>query len=342
MILAAGAGTRLRPLTLSRPKPLVPIANTPNIEHILKLLKNAGIREIAINLHLHSEQIKRFVGTGKKWALDVRYSWEPELMGTAGSLAPLKNFFKKETFFVLSGDGLMDISLEEVLAFHRKKKSLATMVLSKTDARCEYGLVRLDSDQRIDAIREKPTWGDFYSPHINTGIYVLEPEILKLIPDKGEYDFAKNLWPRLINEGQNVHGYVLNSYWCDIGNLKEYRRCHRDILEGRTNMAITGEEIKPGVWIGKNTKIAKTAKFESPIVIGSGVVIEKNAKINAFSVIGDDCQIGEKAQITESILWDKVVVAANVKVDGCVLADKTVLRENVAFYEGAVINISAE
>jgi len=338
--LAAGAGTRLRPLTLSRPKPLVPVVNTPNIGHILHSVAAAGIKEVGINLHLDPDQIKRYVGRGQPWNLNIRYSYEPKLRGTAGSLAPLRDFFKGDTFIVLSGDGVVDFTWPEILAFHRKKKSIATMILAKTDAKFDYGVVQLGSDSRVQAILEKPSWSDFCSPFVNTGFYIFEPEVLKYIPAKGEYDFARGLWPALIKNGLPVHGYVLKQYWCDIGNLKEYKRCHRDILENRANIPIAGEETKPGIWIGKNTRIAKGVKFTPPVIIGNDVIIQKNAKIDSYSVIGDRCQIGEKAQIGESILWEDVVVSKDVKVSGCVLADRTVLKESVAFYEGAVINIT--
>ncbi len=339
MILAAGEGMRLRPLTISRPKPMVPVANKPNISHVLDKLAHAGIKEAAINLYSYPRQIKSYVGRGKPWGLNIFYSQEKDLSGTAGSLAPLRNFFKDETFAVLSGDGVSDINLIELEAFHKRHRALATLVLVRNDARFDYGLVRLNGDHQVAGFIEKPSWSEAFAPYINSGIYMMEPEVLKWIPDGEPFDFARDLWPRLMAEGKKLCGYVFGGYWCDIGNLKEYRRCHRDILEGRANIKISGTQIEPNVWVGEKTRIAKGVILRGPIVIGDGAVIGKNAKIMPYSFIGDYCRIGGGAVVEESILWKCVTIAKGVRVSGCVLADGTRLKESVSFFEGAILSV---
>lgn len=340
MILAAGAGTRLRPLTLARPKPMVPVVNKPNIGHVLDKLKRAGIKTAAANLHMAPEQIRRYAGSGKKWGLEIVYSLERELLGTAGSLGPLKKYFQDEPFFVLSGDVLSDISLLELAAYHIKNKAIATVVVVKTDAKFDYGLVQMNEDRMVQAFLEKPNWGDIFSPYINTGIYLFEPEVLRLIPDHGFFDYARDLWPRLIAQGAGAYAYIHDGYWKDIGNLKEYRSAHKDILNGNTDIQLEGHEMENQVWVGDKVNIEKGAHLQGPAVIGHGVTIKKNAKINPYSVIGNGCVIGESAAIADSILWEKVNIAARVQVAGCVLADETILKESVAFYEGAILGAS--
>ncbi|MBI4063895.1 MAG: nucleotidyltransferase family protein, partial [Elusimicrobia bacterium] len=168
MVLAAGEGTRLRPLTLDRPKPMVPVVNRPNIGHVLDKLAHAGIRQAAINVCFHGEQIKRYVGKGKEWGLDIRFSHERKVRGTAGSLAPLKDFFKGERFVVLSGDGISELNLNELEANHKKSGAVATIVLSQVDARLDYGLVKLNGSNRVTALIEKPSWQEAFSSPINT------------------------------------------------------------------------------------------------------------------------------------------------------------------------------
>lgn len=342
MVLAAGAGTRLRPLTLARPKPMVPVVNIPNIGHVFERIGRAGVKEVATNLHIYPQQIKNYAGTGKKWGIDITYSHEKELLGTAGSLSVLKKFFKDSPFFVLSGDGLCDLSLSELAAFHKRKKATATVVLVKTDAKFDYGLVRIDGRSRVKALLEKPNWGDIYSPYINTGIYVFEPEVLERIPDNSFFDFARDLLPRLIAENAAIYGYIHDGYWRDIGNLKEYRAAHKDILDGVGDIKLPGTQTQRGVWMGKNVRIGKGVRLTAPVIIGNGANIKKYAKINSYSIIGDDCTIGESAVIDASILWENVEVSKKVHVVGCVLSDNTVLKESVSFYEGAIIGAQVE
>ncbi|MFC1520888.1 sugar phosphate nucleotidyltransferase [Elusimicrobiota bacterium] len=337
MVLAAGAGTRLRPLTWEKPKPMVPILNRPNIFYILDKIARSGIKDVGLNLYSYPEQILKYVDNGAKWDIKTKYSREKDLRGTAGCLAPLKNFFKDETFIVLSGDGLSDVSILELLAYHKRNNAIATIVLAKTDAKLEFGLVQMDDKHKIYAFLEKPGWEEVFSPYVNTGIYVLEPEVLKLIPDSGAFDFAKDLWPKLLLSKAPLYGYIHEGYWTDIGNFKQYRQCHKDILDGKINIPFQGREIKPNIWIGNNSKIGSRVKLEAPIVIGDKVKIENNAKVGAHSVIGDRCHIHENANIKESILWDNVDIARNVYVSGCVLANNTKLKESVSFYEGAIL-----
>ncbi|MDE2236764.1 MAG: nucleotidyltransferase family protein, partial [Elusimicrobia bacterium] len=198
MVLAAGAGTRLRPLTYETPKPMVPVVNRPVIHHVLDNLLRHGVKEVAVNLYAHADQVRGYCGDGSRWSLKLHYSHESRLLGTAGAVKRVEKFLKGDTFFVMSGDGLSDIDLGAMLLFHRKRKSLATMALKAIDSRFEYGVTLTEASGRIKGFLEKPSWGDVFSNKVNTGIYILEPEVLKLIPPNSFYDFGHQLWPKLL------------------------------------------------------------------------------------------------------------------------------------------------
>ena len=337
-VMAAGAGTRLRPLTYAIPKPMVPVVNKPVLEHTLENLKRHGIFQIAMNLHHCPETIREHFCDGKRHGLSIRYSHEKELMGTAGGVKLMEKFFDT-TFIVMSGDGLTDIDITKAIKFHRQKKALATMVLKPVDVKFEYGVTVTDASGRIKKFIEKPSWSDVFANTVNTGIYIFEPEIFKYIPAATFYDFGLQVWPELLRRKEKIYGYLMEEYWTDVGNLTEYRKGVHDALEGKVRIAIPGEQIRPGIWIGKGTRIAKGAKLNSPCVIGESCVVGKNAVIDAYTTIADQCRIGEGATIKNSILWGKVIVAKNVRLDNCIIGYKATVSEDISVYEGTVLNI---
>ena len=198
MLLAAGAGTRLRPLTYQIPKPLIPVVNRPVIHFVLDNLARHGIKEIMINLFAHADQIRSYCGDGSQWGLKLHYSQEPSLLGTAGGVKRVESFFKGAPFLVMSGDGLSDIDLSAMIAFHKKKRAFGTIAVKKVDSRFEYGITLLKPSGRITQFVEKPSWGEIFSNTANTGIYLFEPEVLKYIPKGKTYDFGHELWPKLL------------------------------------------------------------------------------------------------------------------------------------------------
>ncbi|MFC1512785.1 sugar phosphate nucleotidyltransferase, partial [bacterium] len=304
-VMSAGEGTRLRPLTYDVPKPMIPVANKPVLENTIELLKKYGIRDIIINLYTHPQLIRNYFKDGKKFGVNITYSVEKKLKGTAGGVRKMSDKFD-DTFIVMSGDGLIDIDLKKVISFHKKKKSIATIVLKRLDARFEYGVVFTKEDSSISKFVEKPAWADVSENRVNTGIYILEPEIFNYIPKNRFYDFGSNVWPKLIQKSVPFFAYETHGYWCDIGSLLEYRRAQRDVINQRLKFDIKGNMIKKGVWIGKNTAVKKTAKLAAPCIIGKNSIIEAGVFIGKDTVIGNDCFIDVGAEIHNCIIWDKV------------------------------------
>ena len=339
IVLAAGAGTRLRPLTYETPKPMVPVLNRPVIHHVLDNLLRHGIKEVAVNLHTHADQIRGYCGDGSRWSINIRYSREPRLMGTAGAVKRVEGFLKGGPFFVMSGDGLSDIDLTDMLAFHRRRKSLATMAVKAVESRFEYGVTLMDAAGRIQGFKEKPSWGDVFSNKVNTGIYLFEPEVLRLIPDRVVYDFGQDLWPKLLKLHKPIHAYECRSYWTDVGNLAEYRRCQMDGLDRKIRINIPGTEVRRNVWIEGGSVIDPGAFLKAPCLIGKGCRIEAAAQVGPYTVVGDRALISPQAVLKNCILFDNVTVGRNVHLSNCILGANGHVKENITVYEAAVLNI---
>jgi mannose-1-phosphate guanylyltransferase/phosphomannomutase len=337
-VMAAGAGTRLRPLTFAIPKPMVPVLNKPVLEHTVENLKRHGLHQIVMNLHHFPDMIKDYFGNGEKHGVSIRYSYEKELLGTAGGVKKAEDFFDS-TFVVMSGDGLTDIDLTKAIMYHKRKKALATMVLKPVDSKFEYGVTIADKEGRITRFIEKPKWSDVFANTVNTGIYIFEPEIFKYIPKDQFYDFGMQVWPDLLKKKKRIFGYLMEEYWTDVGNLTEYRRGVRDALDGKVKINIPGEQVRPGIWIGKNTRIEKGAQLKAPCVIGDNCSIGKKVIIDECTTIDNDSRIGEGAYLKNSILWDGVSVAKHVRLENCIIGLKAEVSEDISVYEGTVLNI---
>jgi len=240
VVMAGGSGARLRPLTINRPKPMVPLVNKPVIGHILDLLKRHGINEVVVTLQYMAESIQDYLGDGQSMDMNIRYSVEESPLGTAGSVKQAQEYLD-ETFIVISGDAVTDIDLGAVIAYHKAKQALATITLYHVPNPLEYGVVITDGEGRIQQFQEKPSWGEVISDTVNTGIYVLEPEVLNYFEPGVSFDFSKDLFPILLSRGDPMYGYVADGYWCDVGNINEYTRASNDVLEGRVRVEPLGE-----------------------------------------------------------------------------------------------------
>ena len=337
-VMAAGAGTRLRPLTFAIPKPMVPVINKPVLEHTLENLCRHGIRQAVLNLHHYPETIKNYFGDGASLDMKISYSHERELLGTAGGVKKMEDFFDS-TFLVMSGDGLTDIDLTRAIDFHNRKKALATMVLKTVDAKFDYGITITDSRGKIRKFVEKPSWSDVFANTVNTGIYIFEPEVFKYIPGDTFFDFGLQLWPKLLKLKKPIYGYLMDEYWTDVGNLTEYRRGVRDALDRKLKLHIDGDQMRPGIWIGEGTRIEKGARLNPPCVIGAHCVIGRNAVIDEYTTVANRSRIGPGANLKNSILWERVEVAKNVRLDNCIIGHGAKVSEDISVFEGAVLNI---
>jgi len=272
VVMAGGAGSRLRPLTMGRPKPMVPLVNKPVMAHILDLLKLHNLTRIAATLQYMANDIQDYFGDGSTFDVELTYFIEGEPLGTAGSVKNAQPFLD-EPFVVISGDAVTDIDLSALINFHREKGALVTIALYRVPNPLEYGVVITDDDGRIIQFLEKPGWAEVISDWVNTGIYVLEPEVLDYIPQGQPFDFSKDLFPMLLKKGAPLFGYKASGYWCDIGNIQEYVRASFDFLEGKVNLAEPGQRLAPGIWVGKGGGTAPDAQNHGPAFPGLGAHI---------------------------------------------------------------------
>ena len=232
VVMAGGAGSRLRPLTVGRPKPMLPLVNQVVLGHILELLRNHGITEVVVTLQYMASMIEDYFGDGSSMGVRIHYSIEESPLGTAGSVAHAREFLD-DTFLVISGDAVTNFNLEEIIAFHKEKKALATIVLYHVPEPLDYGVIVTDADGRVTRFLEKPSWSEVTSDTVNTGVYVLEPEVLDLIPAGQPFDWSSEVFPQMLEKGLPVYGCIAPGYWCDIGSITEYRRATAEALAGQ-------------------------------------------------------------------------------------------------------------
>lgn len=341
VIMAGGAGSRLRPLTCDRPKPMTPLLNKPVMEYAIQLLKTYGISEIAVTLQYLPEHIKDFFGNGSQWGVDLQYFVEEVPLGTAGSVKNAGDFLN-ETFIVISGDALTDLDLSKAMDFHFSKKSLATLVLTTVDSPLEYGVVVTHGDGRIRRFLEKPGWGEVFSDQVNTGIYILQPEVLDEIPPGAKYDFSKDLFPKLLAQQKPLFGFVSPGYWCDIGNIQQYQRAHTDMLSGKVNLPLPGSEIAHGVRAGFDVEIHPSAVVNGPALIGDNCRIGPDVIVEPFTVLGNNVTLEKGVSVKRSILWDNCYIGKNSALRGAILCNRIRTGHNVSVFEGSVVGDDSE
>lgn len=336
VIMAGGEGTRLRPLTCNRPKPMVPVVNKPVMEHIIELLKKHNLTDIAVTLQYMPDLIREYFHNGGDYGVNLSYYIEESPLGTAGSVKNAEDFLD-DTFVVISGDALTDIDLSKAIDFHIKKNAIATLVLKKVDIPLEYGVVVTDDDGKVTRFIEKPSWGEVFSDTVNTGIYILSPVVLKYFKRNEIFDFSKDLFPIILKEKKPIYGFITEDYWCDIGDLKAYSQAHMDVLDGLVNINIPGKEIKSKVWVGEDSEIDKDAIINSPCIIGKNTKIKKEAVIGSYSVIGDFNIIEERSGIKRGVVWKNCNIDSNVQLRGSIICNKVHLKSGVSIFENSII-----
>lgn len=336
VVMAGGAGTRLRPLTCRLPKPMVPLCNQPVMEYCLQLLRRHECTHIYATLHYLADEVLSHFGNGSDFGLRMHYSVEQEPMGTAGSVGLLRDSLDS-TFFVVSGDALTDFDLQKALLFHREKKAQATLVLTSVPNPLEFGVVITDDDGKIVRFLEKPSWGEVFSDTVNTGIYILEPEVLDLIPKDTAFDFSKDLFTKMLEESMPLYGYVAEGYWCDIGNIDQYRQANRDLAHGKVHLSVPGAPLRQGVLVGKGTQIHPGAQLEPPLVIGRNCRVREGARLLEGTVLGDNCIVEEGATLHRDVVWEDTFIGRKVRCKAAILGRKVTLKSHVTIGEGAVI-----
>jgi mannose-1-phosphate guanylyltransferase / phosphomannomutase len=338
VLMAGGSGTRLRPLTCDLPKPMVPILNRPIAEHIINLLREHQIKEIIATLHYLPDVMREHFGDGADFGVQMTYAVEEDQpLGTAGCVKNIAELLDR-TFLVISGDSITDFDLTAAIKFHRSKQSKATLVLTRVPDPMEFGVVITDENQRINRFLEKPSTSEIFSDTVNTGTYILEPEVLDYLPVDRECDFSKDLFPLLLEKGEPMYGYVAEGYWCDVGQLDVYREAQYDALRGKVKLDLSCyDEVRPGLWVGQNTFIDDTASVEAPALIGNNCHIGARVKIDGGSIIGDNVTVGADANLKRPIIWNGAIIGEDVHLRACVICRSTRVDRRAHVLEGAVV-----
>ncbi len=336
VIMAGGEGTRLRPLTSNAPKPMLPVANVPMMEHVVNLLKRHGFDEIVVTVAFLAQAIQNYFGDGSEFGVKMSYATEPTPLGTAGSVRNAKEFLD-ERFLVISGDVITDIDLTRIVADHDAKGAVATIGLCKVENPLEFGIVITRDDGTIERFLEKPTWGQVFSDTINTGIYVLDPVIFDYIAPDRAVDFSGEVFPALLAEGKPLYGSIAEGYWEDVGTLDAYLRAHKDVLDGKVQLHIPGFELSPGVWLGEGSEIEPGAHVEGPAVIGPGCRIEAGARLGEYTVLGSNVRVRGDVDIERSVIHDNGYLGEGTRLRGTVVGRSCDLRANARCEEGAVL-----
>jgi mannose-1-phosphate guanylyltransferase len=342
IMMAGGKGTRLRPLTLVRPKPMIPLVNKPIIEYTVDRLKKFGFNDIIMTLNYMSTNIKKYFKDGSEFDMDIRYSVEKWPLGTGGSVKKAEKYID-DTFMVVSGDVLTDINFKDVVRFHKEKGAIATMVLTEVEDPTHFGIAVMDKDSRVTEYLEKPSPEEAFSNVANTGIYIFEPEIFDFFEGKEkEVDFSKDIFPEVIEQDAGIYGYVFNGYWNDIGRPETYLEATYDILDQKMKQNFYKTKIEEGIgkigniWVGKNSYIDKKARIEGPVVIGNNCTIKEGCKISKGSVIGDNVSIGKDVNIDGAVLLPDSIIEDNSFLTGCIIDTKCRIDKNTVVENGVV------
>src|SRR5437762_187006 len=290
--MAGGEGTRLRPMTANQPKPMLPVVNKPIMEHVLLLLKRHGFAETVVTVQFLASLVRNYFGDGEDVGMSLQYATEEMPLGTAGSVKNAEDELRADPFLVISGDALTDIDLSALVRYHKENSALVTVALTRVHNPLEFGIIIVDEDGRIQRFLEKPTWGQVFSDTVNTGIYVMEPEVLAEVPAGVSVDWSGDVFPQLLKSGAPLYGWIADGYWEDVGSHESYLKAQADVLSGRVEAEIGGVEVSPGVWIREGG------------VVGDECVIEPEAYVSAGVKVYPFKTIEAGAVVNTSVIWE--------------------------------------
>ena len=345
VIMAGGFGTRLKPLTINRPKPMVPIANRPVMEHIVELLKQHGITDLVSILYFQPDHITRYFGDGSRFGVSMRYATAEADYGTAGAVRNAGELVLDDRVIVISGDVLTDFDLGVAIAEHERRGAEATIALTSVENPLAYGIVIVDQETgRIERFLEKPTWGEVFSDTINTGIYILEPQALLRLPPRTNADFSKDLFPSMLRAQAGLFGHIAQGYWRDIGNLEEYRAAHEDVLAGRVRVRLPGERREFGegaLWAMPGTHLPADITVRGTVVIGTGCQLAEGTLLEN-TVVGDGSRISDGAELRHSVFWEDASVGARARVTETICASGVRIGKAAVVRERCILSDRVE
>ena len=341
-IMCGGEGTRLRPLTFDRPKPMIPLLNKPSLVHLVEHLAKEGFNDIVLTLGYLGGEIENALGDGSMYGVHIEYVHEKDKLGTAGGVKNAEELFESEPFMVVGGDHVMDLGLREFIRFHEKNDAPVTIGLIPIDDPREYGIADMDVNNSITRFFEKPGPGEIFSNLASTGIYVCDPEVLDWIP-KQKYDFAKDLFPDMMKKRKSINGFLVRGKWTDIGNPQAYREACRWMLEQMPGTKISGRlnikdsKVTGPIDIGHDVSLGSNSSIVGPIVIGENTTIEDNVLIGPYTAIGSNCWIGNNSRILSSYIFDNVEIGTNTAISGAIIDNATMIKDSCILETGTVI-----
>jgi mannose-1-phosphate guanylyltransferase/phosphomannomutase len=324
-------------MTANLPKPLLPVANRPVLEHVLRLLRRHGITETVVTVQFLASLVRNYFGDGDELGMELQYATEQRPLGTAGSVKNAETALRDEPFLVMSGDALTDADLTGMIEFHRASGALVTVGLKSVPDPLEYGIVICDPDGRVNRFLEKPTWGQVFSDTVNTGIYVMEPEVLAQVPADTEVDWSGQVFPQLLEAGAPLYGYRFDGYWEDVGTLASYRQVHVDVLNGEVEVEIGAFEVSPGVWLGEGAEIDPDVDIAGPVLVGDYTRVEAGSQLRSYAVLGANVVVKAGAVVERSVVHDNVFVGPRASLRGCTIGRNTDVMRAARVDEGAVV-----
>jgi mannose-1-phosphate guanylyltransferase / phosphomannomutase len=337
VVMAGGEGTRLRPMTANQPKPLLPVVNRPIMEHVLRLLRRHGFTDTVVTVQFLASLIRNYFGDGDELGMNLQYATEEKPLGTAGSVKNAEAELRDSRFVVISGDALTDIDLTDMARFHQTNNALVTVALKRVPNPLEFGIVNTAEDGRIERFLEKPTWGQVFSDTANTGIYMMEPEIFKHVAAGEQVDWSQDVFPRLLDIGAPVFGYVADAYWEDVGTLESLLKVQADVLNRQVDVDIEGFEVMPGVWVCEGAEVDPEAILKGPLYIGNYAKVEATAELREYTVLGSNVVVKSGAFLHRAVVHDNVFIGSQVNLRGCIIGKNTDIMRAARIEEGAVI-----
>jgi mannose-1-phosphate guanylyltransferase/phosphomannomutase len=337
VVMAGGEGTRLRPMTANQPKPLLPVVNKPIMEHVLLLLKRHGFTETVVTVQFLASLVRNYFGDGEDVGMSLQYATEEMPLGTAGSVKNAEDELRADPFLVISGDALTDIDLSALVRYHKENSALVTVALTRVPNPLEFGIIIVDEEGRIQRFLEKPTWGQVFSDTVNTGIYVMEPEVLAEVPAGVSVDWSGDVFPQLLKSGAPLYGWIADGYWEDVGSHESYLKAQADVLSGRVEAEIDGFEVSPGVWIREGAEVDPEALLSGPLCVGDYAKIEAGAQLREFTVVGSNVVVKEGAFLHRAVVHNNVYVGQGTTLRGCVIGKNTDVMGSARIEEGAVV-----
>ena len=336
VILVGGEGTRLRPLTCNTTKAMVPVLNTPFLEHVIRHLARHQIKDIILAQGPLAQPIEEYFGNGSQFGVRLYYSVEDTPLGTAGAVKNAERYLD-ETFLMLNGDIFTDLDITAMIDFYRERKAKATIAVTPVDDPTAYGLIETDAEGRITRFLEKPSWEEVTTNMINAGIYILEPDILAQIPPQKEVSIERETFQQLLAQGKPMYAYSSPAYWLDMGTPEKYLKLHHDLLLGKALSLFSGGNATEGIQIGSNSKINPSAEIKGPVLIGESCVIAQGAEIKGPTVLGPQCKVAEGATVEGAILWHNSKVGKKAILRNCIVASHSYIHEESQVLDNCVL-----